>query len=425
MKKYDYDVAIVGASIAGCTAAALFARRGARVALLERHSDPSSYKVVCTHFIQPSATPTIERLGLAAPIEAAGGLRNGFELHTPWGWVRPVFPDDYPHPSYGYSIRRELLDPMLRELAAGTPGVDLMLGVSASELIRDGRRVSGVRARRRDGEPLHLRARLVVGADGRDSRVADLAGGRAKVRPHNRFGYFAYYRDLPVASAPSATLWFLDPEVRYAFPMDGDTTLMAAFVAKDRLPAFKQDLEESFARAFDDLPGGPDLSRGERISKVIGKLELPNVSRPAARPGLALIGDAALASDPVWGVGCGWAFQSAEWLVETAGEAVVSGAGVDRALARYRRRHRARLALHHLLIADYSTGRRFNPLERLILSAAVHDPRTALTFAEVGHRMVSPLRLASPLTLGHAAWVAGRARRRGAGSSRELSARPK
>ena len=57
----EYDVAVVGASIAGCTAATLFARRGASVALIERHSDPNAHKVLCTHFIQPSAVPTIER----------------------------------------------------------------------------------------------------------------------------------------------------------------------------------------------------------------------------------------------------------------------------------------------------------------------------------------------------------------------------
>lgn len=32
--------------------------------------------------------------------------------------------------------------------------------------------------------------------------------------------------------------------------------------------------------------------------------------------GLALVGDAALASDPLFGIGIGWAFQSAERLVE-------------------------------------------------------------------------------------------------------------
>src|SRR5439155_371008 len=107
------------------------ARRGARVALLESHADPALYKVMCTHFIQPSATPTLQRLGLAERIETAGGVRNGLEVWSRYGWLRPHPGADYPYPAYGYDIRREKLDPMLRELAAGTPGVDLMLGQTA------------------------------------------------------------------------------------------------------------------------------------------------------------------------------------------------------------------------------------------------------------------------------------------------------
>ena len=38
--------------------------------------------------------------------------------------------------------------------------------------------------------------------------------------------------------------------------------------------------------------------------------------RNPVAPGLALVGDAALATDPLFGVGCGWAFQTAEWLAD-------------------------------------------------------------------------------------------------------------
>lgn len=56
MSSRSYDVAVVGASIAGCTAARLYAQRGARVALIERRPSLDAYKTVCTHFIQSSAS---------------------------------------------------------------------------------------------------------------------------------------------------------------------------------------------------------------------------------------------------------------------------------------------------------------------------------------------------------------------------------
>src|SRR3954454_5970476 len=112
-----FDVAVVGASIAGCTAARLFARAGARVALIERRPDPAAHKVVCTHAIQPSATPTIERLGLAPTLDARGAVHIHGDVWTRFGWMRA--PDDLPH---GYGVTSLTLDPNVRSLASDRPG---------------------------------------------------------------------------------------------------------------------------------------------------------------------------------------------------------------------------------------------------------------------------------------------------------------
>ena len=71
-RNVDHDVVIVGASIAGCTAAVLFARAGLKVALVERKRDLNAYKHLCTHYLQSSATPTLSRLGLTGQLQAAG-----------------------------------------------------------------------------------------------------------------------------------------------------------------------------------------------------------------------------------------------------------------------------------------------------------------------------------------------------------------
>jgi len=392
-QEHDYDVAVVGASIAGCTVATLLGRAGARVALLERRPDVAAYKTMCTHFIQASATPTIERLGLAGPIEDAGGIRNGIESWTPHGWVRPQLGGDYRHPRYGYDIRREKLDPMLRELAAEAPGVELMLGRTVTALLGSNARPAGVRTVDRERRPEDITARVVIGADGRGSGVARMAGVRARVKPHDRFVYFAYYRNLPLVSGDRTLFWFLDPDLAYAFPQDDGITLMATFQTKDRMSWFKRDIETNFEDYFRGLPRAPDLAKGERISKVMGKLEMPNTMRPAGRPGIAFVGDAAMAADPLWGIGCGWAFQSAEWLAdELAGalDAASSNARVDAAIERYRKRHRRRLLGHFLMTSDYATGRRFTTLERLLVSAAAKDELSATRFHAFGSRSIGP-----------------------------------
>jgi pimeloyl-ACP methyl ester carboxylesterase/flavin-dependent dehydrogenase len=390
----DYDVVVVGASIAGCATAALLGRAGARVAVVERRPDPAAYKTMCTHFIQASATPTIERLGLAEPIEAAGGVRNGLELWTRYGWIRPPVGDDYPFPRYGYDIRREKLDPMLRELAASTPGVEMLLGQSVKDVIKPNGRPSGVRIVDKDRREREIRARVIVGADGRDSHVAKLAQVPARVLPHRRFGYFAYYRNLPLESGDRTLFWMLDPDVTYAFPQDDDITLIATFQTKDRATWFRRDPGANLTATLRGLPRAPDIDAAERVSKFIGGFDFPNKLRPAGAPGYAFVGDAALAADPLWGVGCGWAFQSGDWLAQELGDAFGSGspsdAELDARLESYRRRHRKQLLGHFLMTSDYASGRRLNPLEQVIFKAAARDERCADLFYAFGSRAIGP-----------------------------------
>jgi flavin-dependent dehydrogenase len=411
----DYDVAIVGASIAGCTAAILLARSGAKVALLESHSDPKTYKRMCTHLIQPSASPTIERLGLRESVEEAGGQPNDINIWTRYGWISyarewaPAPMRDHP----AWNIRRETFDPMLRELAAGTDGVELMLGHTVHALLHDGEdaaapdprtarrgRVSGVLAREHDGSEHELRAKLVLAADGRDSGIAKLAGQPTKLKPNKRFGYFAHYRDTPLVTGSSAQLWMLDPDMAYAFPTDGGSTLLACMPHKDRLAEFKSDPEQAMVRLFERLPDGPRLDPAKRVSKVMGRLDMTNVVRSPTGPGLALVGDAAIAADPVWGVGCGWALQSAEWFADAVSPALGgTDAELDSALQAYARRHREGLEGHEKFCSAYSRGKRFNPAEKLLYRGAARDRELAGRMAEMGGRWITPEELMTPGTL--------------------------
>jgi flavin-dependent dehydrogenase len=402
----DYDVVVVGASIAGCTAATFLGRSGAKVALIESHSDPRTFKRMCTHLIQPSASPTIQRLGLRGAIEEVDAQPNDINIWSRYGWISVTHEwlesPMCDHPAW--NIRRETFDPMLRELAAGTEGVELLLGHTATALLHNGSapagggaRVNGVLVREHDGSEHELRAKLVVAADGRNSEIAKLAGQSTKLKANNRFGYFAHYRDTPLLTGSSAQMWLLDPDMAYAFPTDGDLTLLACMPHKDRLPEFRDDPERAMMRLFERLPDGPRLDPAKRESKVMGKLDMPNVVRKQTSPGLALIGDAALAADPVWGVGCGWALQSAEWLADAMGPALKGGeAQVDDALRAYARRHRKGLSAHEKLCSTYSNGRRFNPMEKLLYRGAARDQQLAARLALMGGRWITPQQMLTP-----------------------------
>jgi flavin-dependent dehydrogenase len=400
----DYDAVVVGASLAGCTTAIQLGRAGARVALVEKSPDANAFKRICGHFIQASGVPTLERLELLDPILAAGGIRSRARAWTPWGWVDP----EPGRAGYAVNLRREVLDPLVRDVAAATPGVELMLGRTAKKLVHEEGTVHGVVVEDREGWEKELRAHLVVGADGRSSPIAELAGLHGKTLPHARFSYAGYFEGA-TPDPPDSSLWFLDPNVAAAFPTDSDLTLYAVVLTKDRLPEFKRDPAAALVDFLAGLPDAPPIRSARLVAPVLGKIDMPNRIRGPVAPGLALVGDAALATDPLFGVGCGWAFQSAEWLAESVAPALGGAEPLERGLARYRRRHRRELRGHAFLIHDYATGRRLSAAERMLFAAAARDQKAALAFDALGTRQVKPGRMlakavprALAVNLGHA-----------------------
>jgi menaquinone-9 beta-reductase len=393
-----YDAAIVGASLAGCAAAILLARAGVRVALVEKSPDPQAFKRVCSHYIQSSAVATLERLGLLERMMAAGALRSRGRIHTRWGYIAPA-PSGVPS---SVNLRREVLDPLIRQMAVETPGVELMLGHAVQELVHEGGTVVGLTARNTAGETLTLRAKLVVGADGRDSRVAKLSEVKTKTVRHGRIAYGGYFEGPLPEGAPDATLWLLDPDMAAAFPTDGGQTFYAAMPTKERLPEFKADPGKALAEFVGAIPDAPPILASRQVGEITGRIDMTNIIHTPTAPGLALVGDAAGAIDPLWGVGCGFALQSSEWLADSVAQALAGEESLERGLKRYRRLHARKLRGHTTMILDYASGRKLNSVERLLFSTAARNERVAQIFDAFGTRNIGPVRMLStalPLSL--------------------------
>lgn len=406
-----YDVTIVGGSLAGCSAAILLGRAGLKVAVLEAHKDPEHYKRLCTATIRSSALPTLQRLGLADKIAEAGGMPCHDAFHGDDGWILDPGSKDWP--AHGYNLQRPKLDPLVRREAAEAPGVDMILGAKVVELARGPHgRVTGVVAKV-DGKKELFSSRLVIGADGRSSTVADLAGMESRKSANDRFVFFAHYKGIEVRPKETLRAWFDMPDVFLLASFGDGTTVMAVAPDKRSFPEFEKDREAFLMAAFARLPDAPDTSNAERVSDMVGTKDYPNLNRKRiVTPGLALIGDAAMVNDPVSGVGCGFAFQSAEWLCDAVTGPLERGdaEAVDKALRGYQRSHRRRLSIHHFTIADLSKRKVLPPAIRMILAGGVTDPKVAERYVGVVTRNVSPLALFAPPYLARAAKAARRTR---------------
>ena len=276
------------------------------------------------------------------------------------------------------------------------------MGHTATSLLREGERVTGVVVRPREGAERKLSARLVVGADGRSSGIGKLAGQKTKTRANNRFVYMAYYRDTPLISGDQPQMWFLDPDMAYAFPTDDELTMLACVAAQG---PHRRNSKRTRRRRW---PACTSACRTGLASTPPSGSRRPRQARraqrtPPARTGRGSLWSATPPSPPTrsGGSGCGWALQSGEWLAEEAGPALGDEAELDRALRRYARRHRGALAEHDRFCSAYSSGPQasIRPKSSLFRGAA-RDDELAGRFALVGERWIKPRQLLTPSMLG-------------------------
>jgi flavin-dependent dehydrogenase len=286
------DVVVVGARCAGAAAATAFARAGRSVVALDAAIFPSS--TVSTHLLWAGGVAELARLGARERVEACGAPR------LPFGYAElpgapPVRATYTPVEGidYGLCVRRIALDAALIETATAA-GADVRSRTRVEGLIRSDDRVVGVVARPRSGAPYEIRARLVVGADGRSSTVARLVGA---LEPHTsnaneRACYYAYVTDPHQDWRSVAAQWREGAELGTAFPCDGGLTLVLLMPPLARVPEFRADREGAFARTVAGIPGlARRLSGGTRTSPIVGATDLPSYFRRSSGPGWALAGD--------------------------------------------------------------------------------------------------------------------------------------
>jgi phytoene/squalene synthetase/2-polyprenyl-6-methoxyphenol hydroxylase-like FAD-dependent oxidoreductase len=159
----QHDVAIVGAGPVGSAAAVAFARRGARVLLLE--ANPKAAARFAGEWIHPPGLGVLERLGIALP-------RAAHEHPSGDGFT--VLPDDggdaihlpYPDGARGVAWEHHALVQAIREHAVERAAVSYEPGARLVAL--DGDRITFAR---KSGERVEARVGRVVGADGRGSFV--------------------------------------------------------------------------------------------------------------------------------------------------------------------------------------------------------------------------------------------------------------
>ncbi|MET7905252.1 FAD-dependent monooxygenase [Streptomyces sp. NPDC005336] len=182
MREIDTDVCVVGGGPAGLVLALLMLRSGARVTVLE--CARAHQREFRGELLQPGAMALLDALGVLAGARARGAHEH--DRYRVIDGDRVLLEADYrllPAP-YDHILslpRPHVLDELLARCRR-SPGFRYLPGRRAGGLVRRDGRIAGVTADGPYGR-CTVRARVVVGADGRFSRIRRLAGigaGRAE-----------------------------------------------------------------------------------------------------------------------------------------------------------------------------------------------------------------------------------------------------
>jgi flavin-dependent dehydrogenase len=197
----EFDVAVIGAGPGGTTAAISLARRGAKTLLIDKAHFPRDKS--CGDAVCSQSAAIVRELGLAGQIERqefafAHGesftSTRGHTLYLPF--VTSAGVPAVASPTPAYLIRREIFDDVLMQAARREDNVVVQEGVSFSDFSRESGKIVGIVTSGPDGTEQRVRAKVVIGADGALSRVAEKAGSydfRSRDRRHWIAAVRAYY----------------------------------------------------------------------------------------------------------------------------------------------------------------------------------------------------------------------------------------
>jgi len=306
----------------------LLARQGLSVLLVDR--DRHGADTLSTLALMRAGVLQLHRWGLLDRVRGAGtpAIKSTSFIYGDETITLPIKPRDGVDALY--APRRTLLDALLADEASDS-GADVVYGPRLIDLERasDGRVVGAV-IEERGGARRHVRADIVIGADGLRSTVAQLV--EAAIYREGRHACGVVYTFWPGLEDDRSRWYYRSGVSAGAIPTNNGDALVFAAVPQVRFHGeIQSDMEAGYRKVLTEC--APELA-GEVAEKMPserfrGFPGQPGLMRRSHGPGWALVGDAGYFKDPITAHGISDALRDAELLARAVGR------GSDRALADY------------------------------------------------------------------------------------------
>jgi 2-polyprenyl-6-methoxyphenol hydroxylase-like FAD-dependent oxidoreductase len=294
-----------------------------------------------------------------------------------------------------YCPRRTVLDKLLVD-AAAEAGAEVRENFTFDSVLTENDRVVGIRGHSGDGISAEERARIVIGADGRRSSVAEAVRPvQYNEKPPILAIYYAYWSGLPMHGRFEN---YIRPYRGFAaVATHDDLTMIVGGWPCTEFASNKNDIEGNFLRTVIDIvPEFAERLRSAKRETRFSGTPVPNFFRKPYGPGWALVGDAGYNRDPITAQGISDAFWSAERCTQAVDEFFRGERPYNEAMADYQRTRDERVLPMFEFTCQLATLEPPSPQSQELFAAIHGNPAAMNDFARMNAGGLSPAEFLSP-----------------------------
>jgi 2-polyprenyl-6-methoxyphenol hydroxylase-like FAD-dependent oxidoreductase len=391
-----YDVIIVGARVAGSSLAYEMSRAGYEVLLVDKSEFPSD--ILSTHNFFNNSLAMLREMGVLDRL-----LQTGTPLYkrAVVQFEDAIIAGDFPEvegETECLCIRRLHLDHILFEHATSQSRVTAVEGFRVTDVIREGRTVTGIAGVHRSGEKGQFTAKLVVGADGRNSTLRELVNSaRIMSVPTDFASYVGYYSGYEQNGEMHVELYKFNDKIGIVFPTSDNLYVIGVM-----FPLDDQAWGERFTRSpetamldliesgFAGCPLPARLRGASLVGKVRGLRGYDNDWYQGMGDGWALVGDAFSFKDPAVGQGMQDALYSARILTQVLSRYDNCEAHWDEMAQMYQKLMEEKMLSRFHMACQFTKNVPFTPEQTAVNGLIAAHPEATSAFLGMYNHAVEP-----------------------------------
>ncbi len=324
------DVIVIGGGPCGATASALLAEKGHRVILLEKAKFPR-YHV--GESLMPFCYFTLKRLGVLEEMEKHAFVKkHSVQFVSKDGKISDPFYffQHLDHPAATtWQVERSVFDNMLLRNAE-TKGVDVREETEVRGFVYEGDRVTGVKAKTKNGEEYTVNATVTLDCTGRDALFLRKKSWRKRDPKLNKIAIWTLYRNAKRDEGldeGATTVAYVDGRGWFwNIPLRNNIVSSGIVAERDYLYRDSRDPREIYEREIEENSWIKEhLGEGEQFGEYWVTGEYSYRGEHCASNGLVMAGDAFAFLDPVFSSGVFLALKSGEMVADAIGDALEQG----------------------------------------------------------------------------------------------------